>query len=258
MEIKISKSIFLFSVVLISAFAFTSCKKDGNNNPSGPTQDLVLHVHNTAGNKLISYDSVYTDNTGRKYLVTSFQYYMTNLRLVKNDGTEIPVTGKYQPFALLISPLELNYDLGQQPVGDYKGIRFNIGVDSATNHSDPTSRPADDPLALQNDEMHWDWSQGYLFMKLEGKVDSTVDATGDPTSPIVMHLGLDKNYTAIDLSNSFFQIVQGSDLQIVMQCDVNQLFTNVDLRTDNQTHTFDNQTLANDLVANWPNMFSLQ
>jgi hypothetical protein len=248
------KSLSFLAALIVIAISFSGCSKNDNGSPSGPTQKLTLHVHNVAGNDLISYDSVYTDNTGRNYLVTSFQYYMSNIRLVKNDGTEYPLTGLY----VLISPVMLDYDLGEVPVGDYKGIRFYIGVDSATNHSDPTTRPASDPLSLQNDPMHWDWSQGYLFMKLEGKVDTSAAGTGIPTKAIVMHLGLDKNYTAIDLSNSFFQIIQGSDQMIVMQCDVNQMFNNVDLRTDNQTHTFDNQALADELVANWPFMYSLQ
>lgn len=50
---------------------------------------------------------------------------------------------------------------GRVPAGDYRGIRFVIGVPFDLNHADPLSAapPLDDTA------MHWHWRSGYKFLR---------------------------------------------------------------------------------------------
>ena len=51
--------------------------------------------------------------------------------------------------------------MGTLPTGDYKGIRFTLGVPFDRNHGDPLEAPPplDDPA------MHWHWRSGYKFLR---------------------------------------------------------------------------------------------
>jgi len=52
---------------------------------------------------------------------------------------------------------------GTVPPGDYRGLRFTLGVPFALNHADPGV--ADPPLNLGR--MHWGWQAGYKFLRFE-------------------------------------------------------------------------------------------
>lgn len=67
--------------------------------------------------------------------------------------------------------------LGRVPPGDYRALRFTLGVPFALNHADPAA--ADPPLTLGR--MHWGWQGGYKFLRFEG-----LDAAGHGVS---FHLG---------------------------------------------------------------------
>lgn len=52
---------------------------------------------------------------------------------------------------------------GSAPAGEYRGLRFTLGVPPAMNHADPTL--AASPLNLT--AMFWSWQAGYKFFKLD-------------------------------------------------------------------------------------------
>lgn len=63
---------------------------------------------------------------------------------------------------------EMNMALtGTLPPGEYKGLRFKLGVPAERNHLDPMK--AAPPLA--HTSMHWGWQAGYRFMRLDTRVD---------------------------------------------------------------------------------------
>lgn len=186
------------------------------------------------------------------------RFYMSNIRLIKSDGSEYPLTGQYQ----LIDLSKSHFHLGEVPVGDYKGLKFSVGLDSATNHMDPTVYPSTNPLAMQSPNMHWSWNSGYIFMMVEGSCDTTVANTdvltlGQYSHSMFYHLGMDMLLRNVDLSNSAFSIVSGTDKYVSIQMDMNEFFTGVDLKTENQTHTMDNMMVATKTANNISTMFSI-
>ena len=70
---------------------------------------------------------------------------------------------------------------GNIPVGSYKSISFNVGVQPSDDHSDPSTHTGADALAVQTPSMHFaTTTDGYIFMAVEGLVDSSVAGTGKP------------------------------------------------------------------------------
>jgi hypothetical protein len=86
--------------------------------------------------------------------------------VIHDGGQETPAPNTY----FLVNAFEpTTLDLGQMDVDHIEGIRFSIGVDSASNHLDPAQYEADHPLAYHNPSMHWGWIAGYRFIAYEGK-----------------------------------------------------------------------------------------
>jgi len=238
---------FLFSV---SISVFTGCKDDEGNE----TEMLHLHLHTMVGAVAANYTATFQNASGRKFNIADFRYYISNIALIKQDGSEYPITGK----VLLADPATHEYELGAVPVGSYKGFKFFLGLDSLTNHSDPTTYAAGNPLAIQTPGIHWSWNSGYIFMKVEGFVDTTLAANGTPDYEYFYHIGMDMLKRTIDFSNKGFAVESGKDNELVMEFDLLDMLNNVDMRTENQTHTMDNMMLAQKIANNWQSAFSVE
>ncbi|HOZ82045.1 MAG TPA: hypothetical protein PLU85_07990 [Bacteroidia bacterium] len=236
----------------VSTLFFTACKKDKDSKPA--ESELSFHLHTLVGNTAANYTDIFTDNTGRKFNIADCRYYISNIVLIKDDGTEFPLTDK----ALLASPSQKEYSLGNVPVGKYKGFRFLMGLDSVTNHDDPAGYAASNPLSYQNPTIHWGWNNGYIFMEFVGKFDSTVAATGNPVADYFYHIGFDDLKRTIDFSNSPFEITTDAGLEIGILFDLKKVLNNVDLRTEFGTHTMDNMPLAVKIANNWQGAYSIE
>lgn len=238
--------------LLTTATIFTGCKKDDDEaSPANTQQKLTMHIHTNVGSSTAVYGTQYQDATGRKFKISDLRYYLSNIILIKSDGSEYPLTNK----VLLVNPATEDYELANVPIGSYKGFKFIIGLDSATNHSDPTTYAATSPLAIQTPAIHWSWNSGYIFMKIEGQVDTTLANTGTPNYDMFYHIGLDSYKRTIDFSNEAFTVTSGSDQEIAVKFDLLSALNNVDMRTENATHTMDNMMLATKVANNWVSAF---
>jgi hypothetical protein len=241
------------------ALLVVSCKKSKDTEPveEATTQNMVLHINPMVSSKPLNFYSAFTTATGQKFTLSMFRYYVSNIRLMKADGSEFKVDGKY----LLVTPSTADYSIGQVPIGDYKGIKFCVGIDSATNHSDPTIYPTTNPLAIQSPAMHWSWNAGYIFTMIEGSCDTTVNSTdtlkfGQYSHGMFFHLGMDMLYRSVNLSSSFSVNSENAKV-LTIQSDINKFFTNIDLKKENGTHTMGTMPLATKAADNIAGMFSI-
>jgi uncharacterized repeat protein (TIGR04052 family) len=125
--------------------------------------------------------------------LNDLRFFVSELEFGNADGNRTPAVladkGRWQGNSVALVDLEdaagscLNGTpdtndavLVHVPRGDYRGLRFLIGVPFAVNHSDPlgASAPLDDTT------MHWHWRSGYKFLR-----------TGmqHPEGRILLHLG---------------------------------------------------------------------
>jgi uncharacterized repeat protein (TIGR04052 family) len=109
-----------------------------------------------------------------------FRLYVSEVELVGADGKGVPLTleqdnkWQFKNVALLDfetgdagcsngTPETRDFVRGTVPAGNYKGIRFKVGVPFELNHQDPTLAPS--PLNLT--AMFWTWQGGYKFIKID-------------------------------------------------------------------------------------------
>jgi uncharacterized repeat protein (TIGR04052 family) len=121
-----------------------------------------------------------------------FRFYVFDVRLVTDDGEEVPVTldenvRPWQLGDLALLDFEdgcsngdpaLNDTVhGTVPHGEYTGVRFVMGVPFDLNHGNQATAP--EPLSLG--AMFWSWQAGYKFIRMD-----SINLSGDA---FLVHLG---------------------------------------------------------------------
>lgn len=244
------KTLVAMVLVAFSLISITSCSEDDD---SPTTAAFELHFDNHVGNAELDYTTEFTDSSGRKYMFTISRYYISNIRLVKNDNSELSFGDQV---LLVKQELQTAFDMGEVEPGMYKGIRFDVGIDSIRNHQDPATYDAGHPLAIQSDgTMHWGWAPGYRFVTIEGMVDT--NPTPDDTVDFAMtfHLGTDNLLRSVELIRTPFEVVAGDQVEFKVVTDHEAFFDGVDLRFENFTKTMDNPPLAVKVMDNIANSF---
>jgi len=235
-----NKSIFLLSV-MIAALFICDCGEHRKSPRPNSNTGLPFHlmIRATVGDADLIYASVYHSAASRAFAVTDFRYYISNVAAIRDDGTE----QKLPCSVILVDPRQRNYDLGTLPEGSYKGLRFIVGLDSAVNHCDPTVFEKGNPLAIQTPSMHWDWNSGYLFTKIEGKVDTSKKGNEPPNTEFFYHIGMDPMKRSIEIPINFV-VGKSSTNSLRLKCDLAAILGCINPRSEISTHSFDNQQLA--------------
>jgi hypothetical protein len=159
-----------------------------------------------------------------------------------------------QPEAtLLVRNGTTAYSLGEITTGHKHMIRFGVGVDSATNFgTDPATLDMDNPLAPQAPNMHWSWDNGYIFLRIDGQVDSDDDGVVD--APIEIHLGKQAFFTEVMVM--LHENAHSETYEVALAFDLADLFSGIDLANNSVTHVGDNLALAQQVQANVASAFS--
>jgi len=128
-------------------------------------------------------DSVYTDATGSRYRILDTRFFLSDVRLVRADGSEIPLSNRIevQVFTsggslqkdsitndiLLVSPalITLNNVGTLRAAGTFTALRFRIGLADVAATVDPESLPAGHPMRPGASGMDWNMSEGFVFQQ---------------------------------------------------------------------------------------------
>ncbi|MBW2960880.1 MbnP family protein [Mesonia aestuariivivens] len=175
---KLSKKPIL---LLAISLAFMSCSSD-DDMPVANNVDLEFT--NTFGSETIvlgdatsAAATVNTSAEGQVHHFSELKYVISNIRLIKEDGTEFPYNvNDLDEGATVVNqakPETTTYELTNIPTAEYKQIKFGLGVRSDINTLDETRFPEFYASAGANDtEMMWEWGTGYRFTKIEGFYDT--------------------------------------------------------------------------------------
>lgn len=157
------RSFPFLTLVLILSMA-PSCKKDEKIEAPVTTPDKAPQaVFNFKAfvNGLPLGTGTYTNTSQDSFTVSKFNYYISNIKFKKLDGTVFSEAESYH----LNKHLEgqESFTVNDLPEGTYTDIEFTIGVDSIRNVSGSQTGALD---VAQG--MFWEWKTGYVFFKMEG------------------------------------------------------------------------------------------
>ncbi len=151
------------------------------------------------------------------------------------------LSGKWLPSAdwfAFISAKEklLHADTLGSPQGEFKAIRFRVGVDEKTDYADPTQWPPGHPLHPDVNHMHWGWKSGYVHLAIEGK---------STKGPFSYHLASSENAMFVELPIRF---KGGGPVTLGIELDIGLILA-VASGPDaaNSTHSRPGDELANEL-----------
>lgn len=241
------KKLTRYSLVFVALLALASCAKDDNNPVAN---NVTLHFNNIFKNTIIvlgdAASSTATKNTsaeGQVHHFSELKYVISNIRLVKADGNEIPYNiNDLDKGAMVVNhakPQTLDYVLSNIPTGEYKQLKFGLGVKPELNTLDEARFPNFYAEAGANDtEMHWEWGTGYRFTKIEGfyGADHTqlsihtgstvegeegaytqgVDAYRDITLDLGTHAVVGRNAPKITINADFDKLLSGKTNTITL------------------------------------------
>ncbi|MBY0244036.1 MAG: hypothetical protein K2Q03_01135 [Sphingobacteriaceae bacterium] len=253
---KNTLSIFALSILI----TLSACKKNEtpslNTNVQNQTTPITTTpvtptIIETEGKANITFDARFGADdfainkdfvlNSKTFNFKKFRYWVSNLVLINEKGEEykvpnayylieendvIDLTGVITDVPTTIYPANKREDitLNNIPVGNYKSIKFSIGVEKKYN----------DNLTLQAGELNqvngmvnvsWMWLTSYIFTSTTGKVTE-----GGTTKDIAIETGLNDNYKTISLD--FAAPVRISSLKntsIILNADVAKSIEGLDI-----------------------------
>ncbi len=169
------------ALMIFAASTLNSCKKK-EEHPNATEGDVELEFDHKWGPAFAAFamnTEMTHPATGEKMTFTTLNYYISNVKLRKEDGSWWTQPESYH----LIKVTENSapkIKLEDVPVGKYTAIEYTIGVDSTRNVSGAQTGA----LAASNG-MFWSWLTGYIFVKAEG----TSPDSGASNGEFKYHLG---------------------------------------------------------------------
>ena len=224
-------------MVLVSFSLFTSCEKvdptPNTSNESLPTGQLKFHLHTFIGeNEVDAYGIEMTMPDGRMISIDMAQLYISEIQLVKLDGSvyNVPSKGVLKVFE------SESVTLGNVPVGNYKSVRFKVGLPASTNALAPTTEGY---TALLNQPEMWLSSimqpDGYAFLNFRGSIDTTAAKTGTKV-PYEYKIGTNANLVEVEMLQQKFSIYKDEVGYVHMKIAYDRLFEGITLSNNAFLH----------------------
>lgn len=225
----------LLSIILLVTVLFTSCEKTDN-----------FTIAQTEGQATITFDAVFGAQdfalnkdfiVGTKtYNFNKFRYWVNNITLVNTKGEEIKIPNSYylieETAAVPVQDGAFTYpatkretvELKGIPVGEYKSLKFNIGVENKYN----------DNLSLQIGELSqlngmtnisWMWMTSYIFSSIGGKITE-----GATTKNMLIETALNANHKSVSLNlPTSLYIDANKSAAVTLTTDVSKAIDGVDV-----------------------------
>lgn len=253
--IRLIMLLFIFSI-----FTF-SCKKEGCTDPQAdnyntnantddgsctyPLDELQIKMNTSYGTQNFYLDSSYQTDEGYTVKFTDLKFYLSDL----TNGQDTLNSASLYDYRN--SPNDLFSTSGDYT--KFQSIFGKVGLDSSINHADPSLFPNESPLNISNAGlMHWGWNTGYIFISIEGKVD-TLSSGENFNHNFSFHIGTDEFMEDFNFNDlNWTPTADGHKLE--WSLDMAEFLKNtessIDLKTEFLTHTGSGQIVLAEKVKN--------
>ena len=191
-----------FSKILALAFLtattlFTACKKDSEDTTPGTVE---VEFDHRWGTQVFSFGQAMVTPAGDTATFTTFKYFVSNVKLLKDDGTEYAIPNSYY-LVDQDSTSSKSLIFKDIPAGNYTGVKFIMGIDSAKNTSPIEQRTGILDPATGAKGMYWAWNSGYIFTKIEGTSPSAPLDSASGKRRFWYHIGGFGGYSSKTINN---------------------------------------------------------
>jgi hypothetical protein len=245
----------LLSVLYIS---ISSCKKDKVEETVTANGSLMLHIHTMADTTEIEAlgDTIFLSD-GRMLVADAAQLYISNVKLIKTDGTVVD-----GPSVILLQKQGTEeYEIGSVPAGNYKSIRFDVGLSNSVNSSSPSSSDA----VLYQPSMWFGANaqpDGFVFVNFSGSIDTSLAMDGSGFAPFAYKIGTTPNRVTITMPDENFTVSPGMEAMVHMSVDYAKLLAGLDITNASNlsvaTPADNGGSPATEIVANISDLFEYE
>ncbi|WP_316820907.1 MbnP family protein [Pedobacter gandavensis] len=233
----------ILTIVTLSSLLFTACSKDKDAiNAVESTGKTTVTFDARFGNQDFALNTDFTTG-GRTFNFNKFRYWISNVVLVNTNGEEfkvpasyylleetgtISLTGVNNDLPTTVYPATKREDvvLKDLKAGDYKTLKFSVGVDSRYN--DNLSLLAGELSPLNGmTNVSWMWLTSYIFTSATGKVTEAAN-----TKNLKIETGLNANYKTVTLElPQFLKVSATKSSGIVLNVDLAKVLDGIDVMT---------------------------
>lgn len=226
---KSKSSITLLVLILM----LSACKDEKIENSALNSNYIKLVVQPYFGNEILNLDATHTTQEGYDIQFTDIKFYFQDVRFNSEQLVGVSLFDYRLRGDLLI---RVNGELADT-TGTLTG---NIGVEAGLNHLDPSGFPNESMLNIVNaNDMHWDWNPGYIFVKIEAKVDTIPDGIALFNHNVIFHVGLDENVQSLSIPNLSASKVENENV-FSLKLDMKAFLEGpqlIDVKTESSSHS---------------------
>lgn len=175
-------------IALLLTFAFVACD---SGEPTG-FGSLSIELDHVANGETLQLGKDYTNGAGETMNFSMFNYYVSNFKLTKSDGSvyTVPKDSCYFLVKEAANGTNTVLTLKNIPAGNYTRLQYTIGVDSLKSAAPLSQRTGVLDPAAGAAGMYWSWNSGYIFVKVEGTSPQAPLVVASNTRPFRFHIGL--------------------------------------------------------------------
>jgi hypothetical protein len=227
------------SCLILFALVIASCKKENSGYDPNFRGGLKLDFDNVVGAGDLQLNTgTYTNAAGETFSVRALQYFISNISLLNTDGSVYTVPQDSSYFLIEESSVVSSSPVLKIPEGEYKELRFIIGVDSLRSTRDLSERTG---ALTPTITTYFNENEGYIFFNMEGNSPQAPDnryqfhigGYGGKTSSTFNNI---KQIT-LDLSaKGISRIREGQQSIVEVKADIAKVFTglqNISLAENN-------------------------
>lgn len=147
--------------------------------------------------------------------INTLKFYISDIEFLKDEE---PVKNDIKKYLLIDAENDKTMNISFTCADThFDQIRFNVGIDSATNHAGAMGGDLDPTLG-----MYWTWQNGYINFKMEGKSA----ASSAPNHEFQYHIG---GYSSP--FNALQQVILPIENrnEIIIELDLARLFSNIQI-----------------------------
>jgi cytochrome c peroxidase len=194
----------------------------------------------------------YQTSASERFSITRVSYLVSGFELQRDDGSWLAFSNSvaWMDFEANRDSIRL-----EMPPGEFRSIRFLLGLDANLNHANPAKFLANHPLNPNLDGLNWSWQGGYIFLAMEGLWRN---ANGE-LDGWAYHLARDTNAVRITLAaplevTNETKVELDFDLAAVLNAPRPLSIA----RDGNSTHSRDGDPVSAALKMNLPGAFSVR
>lgn len=239
--------LFIFSITIL----LISCKKDPIVTEE-PKKEVEIKIQPYFGENKLYLDSVYTTVENYKIQFTDIKFYLANIQNGSKSFGSIGFFDYHNTGSTFLKTNGIS--------SEFQNLTALLGVDSTRNHADPSAYDNSNPLNIMNaGEMHWGWNPGYIFIKIDAKVDTIADGVSNFNHFISYHVGKDENIGNLNFLTIPWKVINENLSQATLKVDLNsflRLPNPINLKTETITHSaFGQEALSLKAMQNFVNSF---